>query len=42
MQDEWENEVQTKDINIFKKNATKHKEHNMLRIMEQEIDLGMT
>ena len=42
VQDEWENEAQTKDKNIFKKNATKHKEHNMLRMMEYDVNLGMT
>ena len=26
----------------FLKNATKHKEHDMLRMMEHDIDLGMT
>ena len=41
VQDEWENEAQTKDKNILK-NATKHKEHDMLRIKEQGIVLGMT
>ena len=41
VQDEWENEAQTKDKNILK-NAKKHKEHDMLRIMEHDIDLGMT
>ena len=25
-----------------KKNATKHKEHDMLRMMEHDINLGMT
>ena len=42
MQDKWENEAQMKDKNIFKKNATKHREHDMLRMMEHDIDLGMT
>ena len=28
--------------NILKKNATKHKEHNMLRMMEHDINLGIT
>ena len=37
VQDEWENEAQMKDKNI-QKNATKHKEYNMLRIMEQNIN----
>ena len=26
----------------IKKNATKHKEHDMLRMMEHDMDLGMT
>ena len=42
VQHEWENEAQTKDKNIFKKNATKHKEYDMLRMMQQSIDQGMT
>ena len=42
VQDEWENKAQTKDKNIFIKNATKHKEHDMLRMMEHDVDLGMT
>ena len=37
VQDEWENEAQMKDKSI-QKNATKHKEYNMLRIMEQNIN----
>ena len=41
VQDEWENEAQTKDKNILK-NATKHKEHDMLRMMEYDVNLGMT
>ena len=36
-----ENEAQTKDKNILK-NATKHKEHDMLRMMEHDVNLGMT
>ena len=40
-QDEWENEAQTKDKNILK-NATKHKEHDMLRMMEHDVNLSMT
>ena len=31
-----------KDKNIFLKNGTKHKEHDMLKMMEHNIDLGMT
>ena len=42
VQDEWENEAQTCDKNIKKKNATKHEEHDMLRMMEHDINLGMT
>ena len=42
VQDEWENEVETKDKNIFIKNATKYKEHDMLKMMKQDIELGMT
>ena len=41
VQDEWENEAQMKDKNILK-NATKHKEHDMLRMMEHDVNLGMT
>ena len=41
LQDEWENEAQTKDKNILK-NAIKHKEHDMLRMMEHDVNLGMT
>ena len=41
VQDEWENEVQTKNKNILK-NATKHKEYDMLRMMEHDVNLGMT
>ena len=26
----------------LKKNATKHKEHDMLRMMEHDVNLGMT
>ena len=42
VQDEWENEAQTKDKTFWRHNATKHKEHDMLRIMKQSIDQGMT
>ena len=41
VQDEWENEVQTKNKNILK-NATKHKKHDMLRMMEHDVNLSMT
>ena len=34
--------LKQKTKNIFKKNATKHKEHGMLRMMEHDINLGMT
>ena len=36
-----ENEAQTKDKNILK-NAIKHKEHDMLRMMEHDVNLSMT
>ena len=26
----------------YKKNATKHKEHDMLRMMEHDVNLGIT
>ena len=42
VQDEWENEAQTKDKNIFLKNATEHKKHDILKMVEHNIDLGMT
>ena len=41
VQDEWKNEAQMKDKNVLK-NATKHKEHDMLRMMEYDVNLGMT
>ena len=41
VQDEWENEFQTKNKNILK-NATKHKKHDMLRMMEHDVNLSMT
>ena len=44
MQDEWENEAQKKKKknkdNL--KHATKHKEHDMLRMMKHDVNLGMT
>ena len=42
LQDVWENEAQTKDKTSYRHNATKHKEHEMLRMKEQDIVLGMT
>ena len=41
MQEEWENETQPKEKKILK-NATKHKEHYMLMMMEHDINLDMT
>ena len=43
VKDEWENETQPKDKKTsLLKNATKYKEHDMLRMMEHGIDLSMT
>ena len=36
----WSSNIRQKK-NI-KKNATKHKEHDMLRMMEHDVNLGMT
>ena len=41
VQNEWENEAQMKNKDILK-HATKHKEHDMLRMMEHDVNLGMT
>ena len=41
VQDGWENEAQMKNKDILK-HATKHKEHDMLRMMEHDVNLGMT
>ena len=41
LQDEWENETHPKDKNILT-NAIKENEHDMLRMMEHDVNLGMT
>ena len=42
VQEEWENETQPKEKKKSKKNATKYKEHDMLRMIEHDIDLSIT